>query len=105
MRATLTRTLVLEILSHFGQLRDVLRAIVAVAGWYHVADAADGTWLYAPAPDAPGLPLDEAALTIVAECRRFLAREKAGQQAEQTGGEVHAPTIGRDNATVELGDA
>lgn len=102
MRAVLTSAHALEVRSLFGQSREVLRALVSVAGWYRVADALDGTWLYAPAPDAPGLPLEEAVLTIVAECRKFLARDEGGDQAHETEGEVHPATVTPHAAPGEL---
>lgn len=59
-----------EVLSLHAQSRDVLRALVAVAGWSRVRDHADGTWLYAPTATAPGRPLDEAVAAIVERARR-----------------------------------
>ena len=93
MRAPLTRDRALEVRSLHAQSRDVLRALVSVAGWYRVADAADGTWRYAPVPGAEGLPLDEAVCALLAESREVLARDKGSNEAEQPSDEVHAATV------------
>ena len=66
----MARDLCTELISLYAESRDVLRALVSVAGWYRVRDHADGTWLYAPTATAPGRPLDEAVAAIVERARR-----------------------------------
>lgn len=96
MRAPLTRDRAEEVVSLYGQSRDVLRALVSVAGWYRLPDAPDGDRRYAPTPDSEGLSLDAMVAAVVAESRALLARDEGGQGHEQAGeqrGSVHAPTV------------
>ena len=90
-----------EILSRAGARRDDGVVIVAVAGWYRLADCA-GEPRYAPSPAGPGRTLDEAVQAIVDRARReALPGDESSQGHEQAGEQAqagHGPTIAPTSA-------